>query len=88
MTNMATWPSGNIVRLGPMNRYKASEVVAWLHEQHGGSNYWRDYSSHGLTGYKGGAFRVKSLRVENAKYMLDVALPDNSSAMLCYLNWI
>ena len=87
MPDFASWQGGKTVRLGPMSYDKIDAVIAWLHDQHGGHNRWSGMHSAGFTGYQGGVFKVKPLGVEHAQVVLDVLLPDDAAAMMCWLNW-
>ena len=88
MPDFASWQGGKAVRLGPMDYDNIPKVIAWLHDQHGGYNNWNGVHNAGFSGYQGGTFKVKPMFVAHAQVVIDVLLPDESSAMICYLNWM
>jgi hypothetical protein len=85
--DFASWQGGKAVRLGPMDSAKIPEVLRWLHEQHGGHYHWRGLHYVGFAGYQGGVFKVKPMQVGHGNVVLDVLLPDDAAAMMCWLNW-
>jgi len=85
--DFASWQGGKAVRLGPMDSAKIPEVLRWLHDQHGGHYHWRGLHYVGFAGYQGGLFKVKPMQVGHGNVVLDVLLPDDAAAMMCWLNW-
>jgi hypothetical protein len=85
--DFASWQGGKAVRLGPMDSAKIPEVLRWLHDQHGGHYHWLGLHYVGFAGYQGGAFKVKPMQVGHGNVVLDVLLPDDAAAMMCWLNW-
>jgi hypothetical protein len=85
--DFASWQGGKAVRLGPMDSDKIPEVLRWLHDHHGGHYHWRGLHYVGFAGYQGGEFKVKPMQVGHGNVVLDVLLPDDAAAMMCWLNW-
>lgn len=82
-----SWADGNRVRLGPMPHDRIREVVRWLHVEHGGANHFRGIEGLGLSGYRGGPFRLNAVGIGGDNYFVDVLLPDEQSAFHCFLIW-
>jgi hypothetical protein len=70
-----------------MDSDKIPEVLRWLHDHHGGHYHWRGLHYVGFAGYQGGEFKVKPMQVGHGNVVLDVLLPDDAAAMMCWLNW-
>ena len=87
MGDFASWQGGKAVRLEPMDSAKIPEVLRWLHAQHGGNYHWRGLHYVGFAGYQGGLFKVKPIQVGHGQVVLDVLLPDDAAAMMCWLHW-
>jgi len=85
--DFASWQGGKAVRLEPMDSVKIPEVLRWLHAQHGGNYHWRGLHYVGFAGYQGGLFKVKPIQVGHGQVVLDVLLPDDAAAMMCWLHW-